>query len=92
MNQNHAFDGRPDPQLRPDALNDLIGSASRQIGTTPQRLKEQIDNGRLEEIVRSLPPQQEQRFRELLQDPEKAKRMMETPQAKLLLKRLFRSK
>ena len=70
-------------------MGDLIGKASQTIGTSPQQLKQQIDSGKLDDIVRKLPAKQAQSFQEILKDPEKAKKLMETPQAKMLMKKLF---
>lgn len=92
MNQKRQPGGRQGQQFHSDQMQDLIGKASQAIGTTPQQLKDQIDGGRLDDIVRKLPPQQAKSFQELLKDPEKAKQLMETPQAKMLMKKLFHSK
>ena len=83
---------QPKQQYRSEDVGGLIGKASQTIGTSPQQLKQQIDNGKLDDIVRKLPPQQAKSFQEIISDPEKAKKLMDTPKAKLLMKKLFNSK
>ncbi len=77
----------PDPKK----MNDLIQKASQQLGTSSGELKRQIDNGKLDEIMKKLPPQQAQNFQNILNNPELAKKLMDTPQAKILMKKFFNS-
>lgn len=77
----------PDPKN----MNDLIQKASQQLGTSSGELKRQIDNGKLDEIMKKLPPQQAQNFQNILNNPELAKKLMDTPQAKMLMKKFFNS-
>lgn len=76
----------------PRAMNDLIQQASKNLGTSPQELKKQVDNGKLEDIMKKLPPQQAKNFQQILNNPEMAKKLMETPQAKMMMKKFFNSK
>lgn len=78
---------------QPDSksMNELIQKASQQLGTSSGELKRQIDNGKLDEIMKKLPPQQAQNFQNILNNPELAKKLMDTPQAKLLMKKFFHS-
>jgi hypothetical protein len=78
---------KPDPRN----MNDLIQKASQQLGTSSGELKRQIDNGKLDEIMKKLPPQQAQNFQNILNNPELAKKLMDTPQAKMLMKKFFNS-
>lgn len=75
----------------PRNMNDLIQKASQQLGTSSGELKRQIDNGKLDEIMKKLPPQQAQNFQNILNNPELAKKLMDTPQAKMLMKKFFNS-
>ncbi len=78
---------KPDPRN----MNELIQKASQQLGTSSGELKRQIDNGKLDEIMKKLPPQQAQNFQNILNNPELAKKLMDTPQAKMLMKKFFNS-
>ena len=93
-NQNSMSGGnnKSKQQYHSNDVSSLIGKASQTIGTSPQQLKQQIDNGKLDNIVSKLSPQQAKNFQDIINDPEKAKKLMETPQAKMLMKKLFNSK
>lgn len=71
------------------AMNEMINKASQKIGTSPSELKKQIDNGKLDSIMKNLPPQQAKNFQNILQNPELAKKLMDTPQAKAIMKKFF---
>lgn len=75
--------------LNPKAMNELIQQASKKIGTSPEQLRQQVENGKLQEVMGKLSPQQAKDFQNLLNNPELAKRLMETPQAKTLLQKFF---
>lgn len=70
-------------------MNDVLGSASETIGTTPDDLKQKIQNGQVEELMKKLPNDKAKMLDDLLKDPEKAKKMLESPQAKMLMKMFF---
>lgn len=92
-NQNGRNNNQPNQQkVNTQGLNELIGQASQKIGTNPQDLKKQIDNGKLDDVMKKLPPQQAQQFQNILNNPEMAKKLMETPQAKMLMKKFFNDK
>lgn len=74
-----------------NSLNELINQASKKIGTSPDNLKKQVDNGKLEEIIKKLPPKQAENFKNILNNPEMAQKLMQTPQAKMIMKKFFNS-
>ncbi|MGI5959562.1 MAG: hypothetical protein ACOX60_09125 [Massiliimalia sp.] len=78
--------------LNPKAMNELIAQASKHIGTSPDQLRKQVENGKLEDIMKKLSPQQAQNFQNILNHPELAKRLMETPQAKAMMQKFFSQK
>ncbi len=73
------------------SMDDLIKQASGKIGTSPAELKKQIDNGKLDEITRKLPPKQAEQFKNILANPKLAQKMMQAPQAKAIMKKFFNS-
>ncbi len=79
-------------QPNPKAMNELIQQASQKIGVDARSLKNQIDNGKLDDIMKKLPPQQAKNFQNILNNPEMAKKLMETPQAKMIMKKFFQEK
>lgn len=76
----------------PKAFNELVNKASQKIGTSPQNLQKQIENGKLDNIMKSLPPQQAKMFQNILKNPDMAKKLMDTPQAKSIMQKFFNQK
>lgn len=74
------------------SFNELVNKASQKLGTSPQNLKNQIENGKLDNILKSLPPQQAKMFQTILKNPEMAKKLMDTPQAKSVMQKFFNQK
>lgn len=72
--------------------NDLINKASQKIGTSPQNLQKEIENGKIDNILKSLPPQQAKMFETILNNPAMAKKLMDTPQAKAIMQKFFNQK
>lgn len=70
-------------------MEELLRQASKQVGTSPQQLKQQVESGKMEEVMKKLPKQQAEHFQHLLNHPEQAKKLLETPQAKMLMKKFF---
>lgn len=74
------------------SFNELVNKASQKIGTSPQNLQKEIENGKLDNIMKSLPPQQAKMFQNILKNPEMAKKLMDTPQAKSVMQKFFYKK
>lgn len=89
---NRQNPGKQKPNYNSQNLGELIGRASEKIGTSPQNLKQQIDSGKVDDIIRKLPPKQAENFKNILNNPEMAKKLMETPQAKMIMKQFFHQK
>lgn len=77
-------------QPNQNAMNELIQQASKKLGASPEALKQQVNNGKLDEIMKKLPPQQAQSFQNILNNPELAKKLMDTPQAKAIMQKFFK--
>ncbi len=69
-------------------MDNLIKTASKKLGTDPQALKKQIDSGNLEDIMKSLSPAQTQGLQQILNNPMLAQKLMDSPQAKEMIKKL----
>lgn len=67
-------------------LNNLLKIASQRLGTTPEALKEAAENGTMGNIVSG--KQESEMISKVLSDPEAAKKLLSSPQARQLLKML----
>ncbi len=73
---------------KPD-LNLLIQEASKKLGMNPNDLKKQVESGKLDQLMKNLPPQQAQGFQQILNNPDVAKKMMQSPQVQQMMKQFF---
>lgn len=69
----------------PDQLELLLRQASKQLGVTPQQLKNAAQSGQLDSIISGMNAGDADKFRKVLSDPNAANRMLSSPQAQKLL-------
>ena len=69
-------------------LEQLLQMAAQKLGTTPERLRQGVKNGELTSMVQGLDPKDEEQLRRVLEDREAAQKLLSSPQARALLKRL----
>lgn len=72
----------------PDQLELLLRQASKQLGVTPQQLKNAAQSGQLDSIISGMNAGDSDKFRKVLSDPNAANRMLSSPQAQKLLQML----
>ena len=72
----------------PDQLELLLRQASKQLGVTPQQLKNAAQSGQLDSIISGMNAGDADKFRKVLSDPNSANRMLSSPQAQKLLQML----
>ena len=72
----------------PDQLELLLRQASKQLGVTPQQLKNAAQSGQLDSIISGMNAADADKFRKVLSDPNAANRMLSSPQAQKLLQML----
>ena len=72
------------------AMNALMNAAAKSLGTTPEQLKEQIDSGSLQRTLSGMNNARAAQLSAALSDPKSAERIMNTPQAKALIKKLMK--
>lgn len=76
---------------QPD-LSGLINQASKNLGMNPNDLKQQIENGKLDALMKNLSPAQAQGVKQAMANPELAKKMMQSPQVQQMMKNFFKQK
>ena len=72
----------------PDQLELLLRQASKQLGVTPQQLKNAAQSGQLDSIISGMNAGDADKVRKVLSDPNAANRMLSSPQAQKLLQML----
>ncbi len=73
-----------------NSLNDLINQAGKKTGLNPDNLKQSIDNGKLDNLVSKMKPEDAARFKEILNNPQLAQQMLNSPQAQMLIKKFMK--
>lgn len=72
-------------------IKNLIMQASAKAGVDQNTLKNNIDNGKLDDILSKMRPQDAQKFQQILSNPQMAQQMLSTPQAQALIKKFTQS-
>lgn len=66
----------------------LLKIAGQKLGTTPENLKNQIENGTFDSAVKNMNQQQAMIFKQAISDPKFAEKILSSPQAQQLYKKL----
>jgi len=72
-------------------LDDLVNTASRQLNTSPEELKNAAQNGNMQKLFSQMSPSQAQQLQKILSDENAAKKLLSTPQAQALLRGLSKN-
>ncbi|WRS27276.1 hypothetical protein U6B65_13235 [Oscillospiraceae bacterium MB08-C2-2] len=75
--------------LSPDKMNALINMASKQLGTDPEKLKQQIESGQLDSLTKNMNPAAGSQLSKMLSNPKAAEAMLQNPQVQNMLKKLL---
>lgn len=60
----------------------LLNLASQKLGTTPEKLQSQLQNGDFSTALNSMSPAEQQKIKMALSDPKMAEKILSTKQAK----------
>ncbi len=74
--------------MNPQALQALLGIASKKLGTTPQVLQRQLQDGTFEKALNGMPGNDAAKLKQALSNPKIAERILSTPQAKAIYDKL----
>lgn len=75
-------------QLNPQALNALLGMASKKLGTTPEQLQKQLQDGTFEQALKNMPSGEAAMLQQALSNPKTAEKILSSPQAKAIYEKL----
>lgn len=71
-----------------DALAALLQQAAKATGSDPAALAQSAKSGKLKDLTGKMQPQDARRFQAMLNDPKQVEQLLNSPQAKALLKLL----
>ncbi len=72
-------------------VNPAIKKLSEILGCSEEEIKSAVRSGKPEGILKSMDRNRAQQVDKIMSDPDKCKRIMESPQAQQLIKKLFGS-
>ena len=70
-------------------LNNLINQASKHLGVDPSKLKESAKSGNVSDVLKNLDPKDAKKIQNVVSDKNAANKLLSTPQAKALLKKIL---
>lgn len=74
-------------------FNKLMNDAKKKTGIDVNQMKQAADNGKLDDFInKNLSSQATQQLKSVLSDKEAAEKLLSTPQAKELMKKLMEGK
>lgn len=76
----------------PNQLREMMNQAAQQLGADPNKLQQSTQNGAVDQLLRQLKPQDAQNLQKVLADKEATARVLNSPQAQALMKKLFEGK
>lgn len=69
-------------------VNRLLGEVSKKYGISKEQLESAAQSGNIENLLKNTNPNQSKQIESVLSDPEKAKKLLQSPQAQALMKLL----
>lgn len=74
--------------VSPKTMQAMLGVVSSKLGMSPQELQKQLESGKLDNAMKGLSAQDSQKLASALSDPATAQRILATPQAQEIIRKL----
>lgn len=74
------------------SVEEMLKKASQKLGTDPQNLRKSMANGNLNNLLKSIGTNEAQKIEQILSNKEAATKLLSTPKAQQLLKKLLGEK
>ena len=72
-----------------EQINSLINQLSQRLNADSTQVKEALQKGNLDKVLMNMDQKQAQKISSILSDPEASKKVLSTPQAQALIKKLM---
>ena len=69
-------------------LSGLLNALSGKIGVSPEKLRKELEDGKFDSALSAMNKNDAEKFRRVVNDPKLIEKMMSTPQAQALYKKL----
>lgn len=74
--------------IDPKKAEGLLRAVSKKIGVPPEKLKNELEAGKFDSALSAMNGNDAAKFRQAMNNPQLVEKMMSTPQAKALYKKL----
>ncbi|MDE6848614.1 MAG: hypothetical protein K2J44_04630 [Ruminococcus sp.] len=74
--------------IDPKKINGLLEAVSKKIGVPPDKLKKELESGKFDSAISAMNKNEAAKFQQAVNNPKLVEKMMSTPQAKALYKKL----
>lgn len=74
--------------IDPKSLNGLLDVVSKKIGVSPEKLKNDLESGKFDSAISGMSKSDAVKFQQAVKNPKLVEKLMSTPQAKALYKKL----
>ncbi|MCQ2490838.1 MAG: hypothetical protein MJ079_04520 [Ruminococcus sp.] len=74
--------------IDPEKLSGLLSAVSRKIGVPEDKLRSELEAGKFDSALSAMSGSDAAKFRQAVSNPQLIEKMMSTPQAKALYKKL----
>lgn len=78
--------------LSQEQVNKLLDMASKTIGTQPSKLRSQLENGSIENVIKGLDPNQAKQLKNALSNPFIAQKLLNSKKAQQIINNLSKEK
>lgn len=75
--------------LNNSEINNLLNGLSQRLDTSPEVLKENIEKGNLNNILNKMNSHQAKRIQKILDNKEQSEKILNSPQAQAIIKKLM---
>lgn len=75
-------------KLDPKQVDQLLAAASKKLGVPPQQLKEELESGKYDKVLKNMNQKDSAMLQKVLQNPKVVEKLISSPQAKALYQKL----
>lgn len=72
----------------PAELDALLKTVSAKLNIPPEKLREELMQGKFDSALKNMKPEESKRFNQVLSNPQMIEKLMSAPQAQALYKKL----
>ncbi len=69
-------------------LNSLLQTVSQKLGVPPEQLRQDLQSGKFDSALRNMSAEDSSKLQQALKNPQMVEKLMSTPQAQALYKKL----